>query len=151
MVHKPCMAIWLFTNNHFPLLLDFACHPKNLVFTQQKGTCISHRRRALEAITALKVAGEAVRALGIFFPEVKCRLVGTACVFSIGLSCWWGVPWLWRYLCLPMSDFMCKNSGRRFLWDSMCSTASSVWYVHVPCALPLSCPLGSDSHSLVSA
>lgn len=33
MVHKPCMAIWLFTNNHLPLLLDFACHPKNLVFS----------------------------------------------------------------------------------------------------------------------
>lgn len=33
MVHKPGMAIWLFTNNLFPLLLDFAYHPKNLVFS----------------------------------------------------------------------------------------------------------------------
>lgn len=90
MVHKPCMALWLFTNNHSPLLLDFACHPENLVFTQQKGTCI-FQRRALEAITALRWLRRQPWLL-VFFPQGEVQ----PGVFSIGLSCCWAVQGPWR-------------------------------------------------------
>lgn len=46
----------------------------------------------MKAVTALRVSGEAACARGIFFPKVKCRLVGAARVFSIGLSGWWAAP-----------------------------------------------------------
>lgn len=72
MVHKSCMAVWLFRNNHFALVLNSAQHPKNLCLlgvAQQKGTCFSHKERALKEITALKVGGNTACAVGVFSPK----------------------------------------------------------------------------------
>lgn len=129
MVHKPCMAMWLFTNNHFPLLLDFANNPKNIVFS------VLHSKKEPGSFTGgelwrlsllLTWLGRQPVLLVFFFPKVKCSLVGTAWVFSIGLSCWWlfqgpwrrhspagcdGVPCLWNGRTMALQGFVLLTSS----------------------------------------
>lgn len=70
MVHKPCMAIWLFKNNPLPLVLNVACHPKNLassVLHYKKES--ASLTRDLKEIIALKPVGNAACAVGFISPK----------------------------------------------------------------------------------